>query len=112
MVSYMIARLDNLGRPVSTDGSLLPDSVLTFEFENITCNDTGDTLTLDRETVTGNHGIISTTCSGNYRQTVMLKMVEWGLVRIKGRFGVGSGGMGATLKEMGSKTIRMDSACR
>src|SRR5690625_2194503 len=108
---YLIAGLDNLGRPVSTDGSLLPDSVLTFEFENITCNDTGDTLTLDRDTVTGNHGIISTTCSGNYRQSVTVDMDECGLGTITRRFWIGSGCNGEDAREIGSQTITIESAC-
>src|SRR5690625_7553086 len=85
--------------------------MLTFELENITGNYTGDTLTLDRETVTGNHGIISTTCSGNYRQTVTVKMDECGLGTITRRFWVSSGCNGADAKEIGSQTITIESAC-
>src|SRR5690625_3951159 len=108
---YLFAGFDNQGRPVGTDGSLLPDSVLTFEFKNITCNDTGDSLELKTETEKGDHGIISTTCRGNLRQTVTVKMDECGLGAITRRFWVGSGCNGADAKEIFSQRITIESAC-
>src|SRR5690625_2552222 len=108
---YLFVGFDNQGRPVGTDGSLLPDSVLTFEFKNVTCHDRGDGLELKTETEKGDHGIISTTCRGNLRQTVTVKIDECGLGTITRRFWVGSGCNGADAKEIFSQRITIESAC-
>src|SRR5690625_3672635 len=108
---YIFAGFDNQGRPVATDGSLLPDSVFTFDFKNIACNDDGTNLNLDTITESANHGIISTTCSGNYRQSVTVKMDECGLGTITRRFWIGSGCNGEDAREIGSQTITIESAC-
>src|SRR5690625_3672001 len=67
--------------------------------------------TLFRSTEKGDHGIISTTCRGNLRQTVTVKIDECGLGAITRRVWVGSGCNGADAKEIFSQRITIESAC-
>src|SRR5690625_1944907 len=111
---YIVAGVDNQGRPVGTDGTLLPDSVLNFNFQNISCKEEGEgadkNVVLDTITETAANGIIATTCSGNYTQTVTVKMDECGLGTITRRFWVTNGCSGTAPKEIQSQTIVIESA--
>ena len=130
---YIKTWVDNQNRPTDIDGNFLPDSVLNFDYWNVSCEEKSETekiavenhdgtidwvtevhktTYLDTAVLTGMNGIIGINCAASCTQDVWVDLDECGQGTITRRFFV-SGGCGpdAPQWEPVEQVINVRSAC-
>ncbi len=129
---YLATWVDNSGRPTSAYGTPLPESLLSFDYRNVSCAEESvleevavydhdsavswetvvtKTTVLDTTTHTESYGIIGINCAGAITQDVWVDLDECGQGIITRRFFVSSGCGEHAPKWEVQQVIEVQSAC-
>ncbi len=131
--SYIATWLDSRDRPIDTDGNLLPESDLSFNYWNVSCvqrseekkvgvynhdsttidwvTEVTKTTYLDTAVITANNGIIGSNCGSNITQDVWVDLNDCGQGKIIRRFFISSGCGAPASSYEAEQVITIESAC-